>query len=625
MAYFIWDILGIPPTSDKKEIKKAYARQSAACHPEEHPEEFERLYNAYKTALMIASDRPAPVQSGPEPASETAAESASPAESQPASGPADEPMVIPSISQLVDQGMAQEKAAAARKLMEKLQALHATFPPSVNYRGDELSKALRQLENLFHSQWFETAGWDPGFLSQLDQWLSRNRDTINRAEFVALFRAYHFKDFQTQNYPSSPYISNIHWEIMQLGYRYEKDMAALTGKKPIEKTHPPSSRADKGRSHWLLAFQLLILAVLLFRLTTSSNSSRHQPVPRPYDMEKIIAGLNQETGNETNPLTVLGTPSQAEAGQNGDELPEYWRYHRYYQVDRPEDKPFNPEEYEYNGKNQLTLSYGEKNLFHSEDGYASFSPLPLVVQKTSDWKIPASNSFLTQDEMTDNAIIYNMETYDEEPISFKMWVIPSESNDGPNTYRIGGCGYWAEAFLHFASKAGIEGRTWYDQDYNAHLVLSCSSIGDIHDLTERLLKAASWYYDYVSGFSPPLDLAIVYGPDTGKVLDQLQALEKPGTTTSSMVTLPEAQLLERCGPDPLPKADEDSGLVALTSFDETMRWISWAHIEEEDADSLTIYPGLPPEEAARRAAADLNGLDWVLSRFEIQDHAADLP
>lgn len=40
MADTIWDILGISPTSDKRAIKKAYAAKCAACHPEEHPEEY---------------------------------------------------------------------------------------------------------------------------------------------------------------------------------------------------------------------------------------------------------------------------------------------------------------------------------------------------------------------------------------------------------------------------------------------------------------------------------------------------------------------------------------------------------------------------------------------------------
>lgn len=47
----IWEILGIEPTTDKKIIKKAYAAKTKEIHPEEKPEEFKVLYEAYQTAL----------------------------------------------------------------------------------------------------------------------------------------------------------------------------------------------------------------------------------------------------------------------------------------------------------------------------------------------------------------------------------------------------------------------------------------------------------------------------------------------------------------------------------------------------------------------------------------------
>ena len=55
----IWQILGIPYTTDINEIKQAYARKAKECHPEEHPEEFNRLQKAYKSAVQIAKSRKA--------------------------------------------------------------------------------------------------------------------------------------------------------------------------------------------------------------------------------------------------------------------------------------------------------------------------------------------------------------------------------------------------------------------------------------------------------------------------------------------------------------------------------------------------------------------------------------
>lgn len=50
----IFDILGIEPTSDKRLIKKAYAQKVKECHPEESPEEWQQLHEAYEAALKYA-------------------------------------------------------------------------------------------------------------------------------------------------------------------------------------------------------------------------------------------------------------------------------------------------------------------------------------------------------------------------------------------------------------------------------------------------------------------------------------------------------------------------------------------------------------------------------------------
>ena len=47
-------ILGIEPTTEKKTIKRAYAAMSREFHPEEHPEEFQRIHDAYEEALAWA-------------------------------------------------------------------------------------------------------------------------------------------------------------------------------------------------------------------------------------------------------------------------------------------------------------------------------------------------------------------------------------------------------------------------------------------------------------------------------------------------------------------------------------------------------------------------------------------
>lgn len=50
-----WEVLGIVPTTDKAVIKRAYAALAKKYHPEQYPEEFLNLRNAYESAMNYAS------------------------------------------------------------------------------------------------------------------------------------------------------------------------------------------------------------------------------------------------------------------------------------------------------------------------------------------------------------------------------------------------------------------------------------------------------------------------------------------------------------------------------------------------------------------------------------------
>lgn len=54
MYSYEWGLLGIDPTRDEEEIRRAYARQLKYCHPEEEPERWARLHRAYRSALSYA-------------------------------------------------------------------------------------------------------------------------------------------------------------------------------------------------------------------------------------------------------------------------------------------------------------------------------------------------------------------------------------------------------------------------------------------------------------------------------------------------------------------------------------------------------------------------------------------
>ena len=50
----MWEILGIEPTKDIKKIKSAYAKLAKKFNPEEYPDEFQNIHDAYKNALNYA-------------------------------------------------------------------------------------------------------------------------------------------------------------------------------------------------------------------------------------------------------------------------------------------------------------------------------------------------------------------------------------------------------------------------------------------------------------------------------------------------------------------------------------------------------------------------------------------
>ncbi|GJM72744.1 hypothetical protein HMSSN036_49600 [Paenibacillus macerans] len=50
----IWSILGIEPTQDKQQIKKAYAKKLRTAHPEDDPRGYQRLREAFDAAMKQA-------------------------------------------------------------------------------------------------------------------------------------------------------------------------------------------------------------------------------------------------------------------------------------------------------------------------------------------------------------------------------------------------------------------------------------------------------------------------------------------------------------------------------------------------------------------------------------------
>jgi len=135
-----WDVLGIEPTGDTREIRRAYARKLKLIQPEDDPEGFQALRNAYEWALHLAVAGDLAAGSGNEPEAEPVAVS----EAEPAPAPDPEPrtqvdadalqleQALRTLASLlhdpgeldVSRAMQQMQMATAPDLMARLDLLH---------------------------------------------------------------------------------------------------------------------------------------------------------------------------------------------------------------------------------------------------------------------------------------------------------------------------------------------------------------------------------------------------------------------------------------------------------------------------------------------------------------------
>lgn len=97
-----WNELGLPGPANLSEIRRAYAQRLKTTHPEEDPEGFQRLHDAYQTASRMARRRRAAGQRPPE----------EPAEASQQAGPSKKEESAWDYNRLFEQGEASENPQA---------------------------------------------------------------------------------------------------------------------------------------------------------------------------------------------------------------------------------------------------------------------------------------------------------------------------------------------------------------------------------------------------------------------------------------------------------------------------------------------------------------------------------
>ena len=238
----IWEILGISPVKDKRLIKKAYAARSREIHPEEQPEEFMRLYEAYRMALRYV---------------ESAAHHKDSHDSFRWSGEEDRERES-SGGERFDQG---ELAACCEELREERGKKVTFFLESWKMVKEEcVNPEVRMWWKYYlRSKEFQEIQWHPGFVEFLSEDMERqlSDDYVIRQYF---WDAYGFGDDGEENYM---YQGSLQKLRMALYPAYERRMNTWRLQDRALREMQLIEREDKSRR---VIFWIVCLLVLLFAL-----------------------------------------------------------------------------------------------------------------------------------------------------------------------------------------------------------------------------------------------------------------------------------------------------------------------------------------------------------------------
>lgn len=216
----IWEILGIEPTRDKKRIRHVYAQKCRACHPEDNPEEFRLLHQAYEQALAYGDEK-----SGiwlPSPSADFQTEENVPSLKQQEDLPENAPegesasesvlsperweelltrgmedsVVFPSLPnplfwQQTDQTRFSSAALTeSEELLEQMKRLEAFSKSNPPQEDSDWQYLMERWDLLADSRLFKKIGESPCYFQMLFGWLNEERGRIHFSTIIGLLRIY---------------------------------------------------------------------------------------------------------------------------------------------------------------------------------------------------------------------------------------------------------------------------------------------------------------------------------------------------------------------------------------------------------------------------------------------------
>ncbi|MCI9148752.1 MAG: J domain-containing protein [Hungatella sp.] len=308
----IWEILGLDPTGDKRAVKKAYAGKCRTCHPEEHPEEFKRLRQAYEEALAYTdrvqkadgeihkeTDKRPKHQPGggreneekePVPSTEE-----NPWEEWLREGEEGAAGPMPRLSpdkweELLDQGTRQAEPVRNSQpenrtdmdcLLDQMRELEAFCRENPSLDEEGYQRLMGRWDEIGEGGLFVQNGYSPYFFRRLFSWMDEERGSLHMPTVVGLWRIYRhleiFTGMPQRKYKrlikKHPEISRLSWELFYYNDVWDPDdykRHILSYGKPPEKAKEQEKpeKAEGGfwefwREHRLL-WKLLVAVLAVF-------------------------------------------------------------------------------------------------------------------------------------------------------------------------------------------------------------------------------------------------------------------------------------------------------------------------------------------------------------------------
>lgn len=586
---WIWNELEIDPTDDQRAIKRAYAKKSRQCHPEEKPEEFKRLHEAYSRALEMARGGwaaklrgaeaqeagavEAPGTQAPKPDSGGGTPLGSPEGPEAQQPPRQQgeedregrtagsaPLSGRDLDDLIARGLERDYAADPELLLDKVKKLHGEAKREVNRYTGQLEECLEQWRRLTESEHFQVAGWKPEFLEQLSDWLRENRDGINRAEAISLYNAYDFIHYGSRDYPEIPFIHEVYIQLMYQARRYEQDMLRYTG----------LPAASQGENRY-----------------REQNAGRRRAKKEP-----IVYGL-MGAGALLCLLMIITIFIPPKSGREGDEA-EPFAYSALHEAGEQHSAQW-LERYSFCRAYPNGYRMSEAEAFGQRIAATVESAARIHIEGKRSLPYQVSLECVSEADATHPAV-FRSETEDKENIAYYFTVQPSENGIRPP--KVLTSGYLPEVFAYFCAQKNINCRVWYPAYDEVGLAVAWPEVERTVFLEYALDVVFEEYSRYAGDNLQPLNITVIYGKGADAALDALAE----GTYEPSTSAVHPGYYVST--------GQGENQFEPAPGFEDTL-WVSHVVCGPENDGETVLYPGCRRFDVTKELLDHLEGLDWM--------------